>query len=271
VPAAQPPSTAIVWPVVYRPASLTSHSTAPTTSSARPSTGSGVLRRSQAWLRSSSYMSSVISLRKNPGATVLTRMRWRAHWTASSLVSPDRPALLAAYDACGMPGMPTSPLIDETFTIAPRPAATMCGCTAWASRNGATRLSSSVPRTTSTGSSSAGWTPRMAPAAFTRISGPPSRSATSGTSASSAAASTRSQATARPPTSPASDSRRSRRRATTATRAPADARARATAAPRPDDAPVTTATRPARSNIAGHGLSSGTGPPCQDQINPCNH
>ena len=88
----------------------------------------------------------MISLRKKPGATVFTRMRCRAHCTASSRVSPDSPALLAAYDACGMPGMPTWPLIDEMLTIAPPPAATRCGNTAWDSRNGATRLSSSVRR-----------------------------------------------------------------------------------------------------------------------------
>ena len=44
----------IVWPVTYRPASLTSHNTAPTKSSTLPSIGSSVLRFSQRWLRSSS-------------------------------------------------------------------------------------------------------------------------------------------------------------------------------------------------------------------------
>ena len=66
-------------------------------------------------------MSAVISLRKKPGAMVFTRIEWRAHCTASSRVSPDNPALLAAYDACGMLGIPTCPLIDDTWTIAPPP------------------------------------------------------------------------------------------------------------------------------------------------------
>jgi hypothetical protein len=55
-----------------------------------------VLRRSQALVRSSSYMPAVISLRKKPGATVFTRMPCRAHCTASSAASPDSPSLLAA-------------------------------------------------------------------------------------------------------------------------------------------------------------------------------
>ena len=89
----------------------------------------------------------MISLRKKPGATVLTRMPWRAHCTASSAVSPDSPALAAAYEAWGMPGTPTRPLMDDTLTIAPRPAATMWGNTAWHSRKGATRLRVSVSLT----------------------------------------------------------------------------------------------------------------------------
>jgi hypothetical protein len=62
----------------------------------RPSTGSGVLGFSQAAERSSSYRPLVISLRKNPGASVFTQMPRRAHCTASSFVRPDRPCLLAA-------------------------------------------------------------------------------------------------------------------------------------------------------------------------------
>ena len=45
--AVQPPSTMIVCPVIYRPASLASHRTAPMKSSTLPSIGSGVLRRNQ--------------------------------------------------------------------------------------------------------------------------------------------------------------------------------------------------------------------------------
>lgn len=77
--------------------------------------------------------------------------------------------------------MPTRPLIDDTFTIEPRPAASMCGKTSWDNLNGASRLSSSVWRIASTGSRSAGSCVKMAPAAFTRISGPPSSAATWGT------------------------------------------------------------------------------------------
>src|SRR5215472_14531789 len=88
----------------------------------------------------------------------------------------------------------------------------------------------------------------MFPAAFTRISGRPSFSATSGMTFPSCAGSSRSQPTATPPISSVSLTRRSCRRATTATRAPTEASARASPSPRPDDAPVTTATRPVRSN-----------------------
>ena len=84
-----------------------------------PEYGSGVLRSSQAWPRSPSYNPAVISLRKNPGATVLIRIECFAHWTASSAVRPVSPSLLAAYDACGIPGTPTCPLIDEMLTIDP--------------------------------------------------------------------------------------------------------------------------------------------------------
>ena len=87
---------------------------------------------------------------KKPGATVLTRIECRAHCTARSAVSPDRPILLAAYDACGMPEMPTRPLIEETCTMAPLPASSMYGKQSCDSRNGATRLRSSVRRMSST-------------------------------------------------------------------------------------------------------------------------
>jgi hypothetical protein len=202
----------------------------------------------------------VISLRKNPGATVFTRIECRAHCTASSAVRPDSPALAAAYDACGIPGTPTRPLIDDTWTIAPRPLATMWGNTAWLSRKGATRLSARARAIRSAGSSSALTPPSMPPATFTRISGPvPRASTTRGTTPSTWSSSRRSAGTAAPSTSLARSSRRSTRRAASATRAPAPASVRATAAPSPDDAPVTNATRPVRSNMSSFTAAV---PPC---------
>ena len=66
-------------------------------------------------------------------------------------------------------------------------------------------------------------------------------------------------------------SSRSCRRATTATRAPTDASARAMPSPSPDDAPVTMATRPSSSNassadIARYTSSSSTAAPANCEL-----
>ena len=92
-----------------------------------------------------------------------------------------------------------------------------------------TRFRSSVWRIASIGSASAASRLKRLPAAFTRISGPPSSAATCGTTLRTCSRSRRSHATASPPMSSASARRRSFRRATTATVAPTDARPRADA------------------------------------------
>src|ERR1700733_5500146 len=67
-----------------------------------------------------------------------------------------------------------------------------------------------------------------------------------------------------PPISALSASSRSSRRATTATRAPAPARALASPAPKPEDAPVTMATRPVRSNMRRAAGAPATWPAAAD-------
>ena len=86
-----------------------------------------------------------------------------------------------------MPGTPTRPLIDDTCTIAPRPGRRHVGERVLHRRKGATRLRPRVCSMAARGSSSAGSEATMAPAAFTRISGPPSSPATRPTSASTCA------------------------------------------------------------------------------------
>src|SRR5262245_36466995 len=93
-----------------------------------------------------------------------------------------------------------------------------------------------------------------APALFTTMSTRPKLSSTAVAIASTCSGSDTSAGTASasPPVCPiscATASSRSARLATRATRAPAPARAFANVTPRPDDAPVTTAQRPATSHI----------------------
>ena len=69
-----PPSTTRTWPVTYAARSEASHSTAPATSSGRPSRPRAICSNKAA--RAASGKASVMSVAMNPGATALAST-WR--------------------------------------------------------------------------------------------------------------------------------------------------------------------------------------------------
>ena len=73
-----------------------------------------------------------------PGAMALVRMPWSRYITARDFVRPAMPCFEAVYAAPA--ALPRRLASDAVFTIAPLPAASMCGSTARVSRNGAVRL-----------------------------------------------------------------------------------------------------------------------------------
>ena len=200
---------------------------------------------------------SVISVSNHPGTTALTRTPRRPHCPASSRVVPMTADLLAAYPAPPMGAVETSPTTDETLMI-DIPRSSGSARTAATERwNPDVRLTRRMSSNSSAVSVSASGGPGR-PALLTSTSTAPvipaavsmSRARSAGTVMSHSTGTTDGR-------SAASAASRSARRAAATTVAPAAARVRANPSPRPDEAPVTTATRPVRSNIsAGVGIST---------------
>ena len=134
----------------------------------------------------------------------------------------------------------------------PKPRAIIAGARRCARKNGASRFSLIVASQSSSVTSRIDFR-RLVPAADTSISGAPKDSPARAAHSLSEARSARSQGrlAARPPALPISSrtaSSMEARRATSTTAAPAPANASAMVRPMPELAPVTTATRPERSN-----------------------
>src|SRR6266566_2523783 len=136
------------------------------------------------------------------------------------------------------------------LTMLPPPLSSMPGATSWHSANVAVRFTATVDANSSTSCSTAGTTP-LTPALLTSTSTRPNVSAAVATSRRRSASTVTSQATATLPghcwaTACSRDSRRPAR----TTVAPAAVSTSAKRAPRPLDAPVTTATAPSRPKSA---------------------
>ncbi len=194
-----------------------------------------------------------ISLGNQPGASALTRMPREPHFEARSRVKVIRPPLLVLYPIASSPvPMPRRPAIDAMLRIDPRPAASITRPAAWENRKLPVRLVSSTLVQSGRAISSAG-APQEVPALLTRKSIRPNRSIVAATVASTLSGSFTSQASARtsaPParSSSAACSHRGSLRAHKTRRAPASASPSAICRPSPTEPPVTTATRPVRSN-----------------------
>ncbi len=202
-----------------------------------------------------------------PGATELTVTPDALTSIASARVSPSIPALAALY--ADDPGKLTSgPVTEETLTTRPWPRATMSGSAARHTLAAVVRLRSIVAcqacgessRNGRSGSASPACT---IPALLTRMSSGPSADCASATARTAASGSVRSATTAADvtPARVRSAARSALRGvvAPTATAAPSAPSRRAAAKPMPSGAPapVTSATRPARSNGRRPGGSAG--------------
>src|SRR5215203_4041012 len=183
-----------------------------------------------------------------PGYTTIALMPCSLPSSASASVKPVRPNLEAQYaEALAQPFFPAT---EETLTIVPPPASRMNGKTALDSKNGALRFTESVRSQPSTSSSST--VPGVSvPAALTSTSMRPKASTARSTApaASSSLARSMGKVNARRPVCETSSlvlSSSSSLLATSATSAPARARAIVVALPSPLLAPVTSATLPSR-------------------------
>jgi hypothetical protein len=120
----EPPSTTMVWPVMYDAASLARKAITSATSFASPTRPSGV--PDSAAVRHSSLATtiSVSGVRIMPGATAFTRTAG-ASSTAAVWVRLRTPALAAEYGPS--PRVGRRPVSDALFTMDPRPASSMIG------------------------------------------------------------------------------------------------------------------------------------------------
>ena len=89
-----PPSTTIVWPVMYPEAAEARNTATPFNSPARPTRRMGIRASTSGPMRSRTF--SVRREGKKPGAIAFTRMPWRAHFAASSRVIASIPPFEAA-------------------------------------------------------------------------------------------------------------------------------------------------------------------------------
>ena len=187
-----------------------------------------------------------------PGAMALARIPRPRYITARDFTRPTIPCLAAVQAAPA--ALPRSPAAPAVKTIAPRPAASMCGSAARVSRKDAVRLIRTT-RSHSVSSVSARADIRSRiPALFTSTSSTsstPNTSTAVATTSSTTVCSLRSPTTrtARPPSCSISltvPSAPARSRSATRTSAPASANCSAAARPIPDPAPVTTRPRPSR-------------------------
>ena len=193
---------------------------------------------------------SVISDGNTPGASALTRIPLcRLSCDASSRVRPSSPALDATYPAIGR-SQGCSPSTLETLTM--ELPVVIRRAAACAIQYEPSRFTSMMDLKSSGASR---WPARhpTTPALLTRTSTRPNarHAASASRSQSSGLVTSVSTATARRPcrsTLHASPRDDPLRRAPTTTSAPASASAAANATPRPEDAPVTMATRPSSRN-----------------------
>src|SRR5262245_52711816 len=119
-----PPSTRIIWPVMYSAIGDARKRIARAMSSGRPGRCNGVVSLSVA-TRSSDIVDIVAGVTIAPGDTAFARMPERPYSTASVFVRWMRPAFAAPYAEWF--GDPKTPLIDVTLTIDPPPRASMIG------------------------------------------------------------------------------------------------------------------------------------------------
>src|SRR5579862_3716281 len=247
--AVRPPSTRSTAPVTNDARSEQRNATAEATSSASPTRPSACSFAIHS-CRAGGWLVSNMSLRMKPGATQLTLMSRSARSSAICRVRWCRPPFDAQYAESRF--IATSPLIEPTFTTAPRPER-VSGSTRWSVRRyGAVRFVSMTSRQPA-GVPSAAPSRIATPALLTRMSTRPKRLTTAPASASrlSSLRTSTSKASAFPPASAISRTAsavRSRSRLAHATVAPRPARSSAIARPIPRLAPVTTATRPERSS-----------------------
>ncbi len=207
---------------------------------------------------------SVPSVRTGPGATALTRMRWRAHSTARVRVRARTPAFAAAEGA--VPGPAIQAYAATMFTIAARGEATSNGKAAREQRN---VPSSTMPTTARQpfGEIDSAGAMKLPAALLTRRSRRPKSRRTRSTSCSTCAASSTSVGTSRP-RAPAERSRSAPARRWSAERLamarsePSRARRSPMASPIPVPPPVTSATG------FSCGDAGGGGPPAR-RLAPC--
>src|ERR1700723_767254 len=112
-PAAYPPSTGKIAPVIKRAASEQRNTAAPATSPGLPQRCIGVRPRMAADRLSSSTRPRVSSVAIQPGAMAFTRMPSAAQATASALVNCATPPLEAVY--AGIAGPPKNESIDPVL------------------------------------------------------------------------------------------------------------------------------------------------------------